>query len=203
MKAQTSAQQDAARSAEDNYKLTLQLFQGSRVAFVSFNIRFYPPIVSLEFNNSGIMSSPKVTAVITVSRHMWPSKAVVDRPVRLPFGPEPLQRQAERKFSVEGISKSDWDAIGRGEQYFIVQFEGSYENGVGDTVMKAPTCEASIFMSDVYCGFQDEYIATPVGGIRMPCDDAFYARVEHELKIRNGVVTTCKRKGLKPADWNP
>lgn len=123
------------------------------------------------------------------------------RSAALFYRPAPLVNQLgfiwgnrlENKFSLEGITKKDWDAIFRGEQFVTVELSGSYDDGFREKIEPPKICESLIWLSRL------EWKHNQSGGSPNPisCGRSFDIEMTVAMKARKEAQAEIQKEGKK------
>jgi len=141
---------------QHSFVLTRQGVKGTQAAIVSFqcSVDFDSDRLTLRTENHGHVIAENVTGRYVVTRKEWPTKRLIGNPVPIEFPPEPLRSvengggQSVSTLPIPGMTKPDWDAIGRGEQFFTIeQGSTSYGNGFGDIIVQEIPCRSMLYLA--------------------------------------------------------
>jgi hypothetical protein len=191
MKAQTANMKELADSAWLEAK-------GTRAALVVFSYRIDTEELTLSADNGGPSKAENVTAHIVLTRRTWPDKKLVGASLSFTVPPQLVNQlgfiwgnRLEKKFSLEGISKKDWDAILQGEQFITVELGGSYDNGFREKIEPPKICESLIWLSPL------KWKNNQSGGGPLPetCGRTFDTEMAVTMKQRKEMQEQIRKEG--------
>lgn len=198
MQAQTAAMKELADASWLEAK-------GARAAVIVFSCGFNADELIFHASNGGQSIAENVTADILLTRRTWPSKKLVGAPLSFTVPPQPVNQlgfvwgnELEKKFSLQDISKKDWDAIRRGEQFITIELSGSYGNGFKETIKPAKTCQSYIFLSQL-AWKNGTAINSTGGGLPEPhdCGRSFDIEMTAAMNARKEAQAKIKEQGKK------
>ncbi len=167
--------------------LTRQGVKGTQAAIVSFQFSVDSDGMTLRTENHGRVIAENVTARCIVTRKEWPAKRLIAKPAPIEFPPEPLQsvanggEQSTNILPIPSMTQPDWDAIGRGEQFFTIeQGSTSYGNGFGDIIARGIPCQSLLYLAPIR--FKNGG-STNTGPQWVPCEQ-FDSRMTDTLESR-------------------
>lgn len=124
-------------------------------------------------------------AKLEFTHRAWPRKDKIGDPTVFEVFPQPLafatpegDHHRDEVFPLKSIKQSDWDAAGRGEQFLMLEWAASYDNGFG-TMIARKGCLSWAFLSPVVSANKTVF-SFNWGGL--PCGESFDSTMTEALR---------------------